>query len=143
MEETKRMTNCITYLLIEKILAQEDTDGDSQITVHDGGPKSFILGTADSGGYQKFEIRGHYMLSNLLQELALASEHNRRYIILHENRLNENPVDRMTRLIKFHFWDALVRLFSENLILSRHAVSMLKVINHSPLYLRDRARAHL
>jgi alpha,alpha-trehalase len=48
------------------------------------------------------------MLSNLLQELALASEHHRRFIVLHEDRLNENPVDRLTRLIKFHFWDALV-----------------------------------
>jgi alpha,alpha-trehalase len=48
------------------------------------------------------------MISNLLQELALASDHNRRYIVLHEDRLTENPVDRLTRLIKFHFWDALV-----------------------------------
>ena len=36
------------------------------------------------------------MISNLLQELALASEHNRRYIVLHENRLHENPIDRLT-----------------------------------------------
>ncbi len=44
------------------------------------------LGTADSGGYKKFEIRGHYMLANLLQELAIASEHNRRYIVIQEAR---------------------------------------------------------
>ncbi len=102
---------CLAILIlwqIGRILAQEDTDGDSQITVHDGGPKSFTLGTADSGGYKKFELRGHYAISNLLQELALASDHNRRFIVLHEDRLSENPVDRMTRLIKFHFWDGLV-----------------------------------
>ena len=96
------------YGKLGRILAQEDTDGDSQITVHDGGPKSFTLGTADSAGYKKFELRGHYAISNLLQELALASDHNRRFIVLHEDRLSENPVDRMTRLIKFHFWDGLV-----------------------------------
>ena len=52
------------------------------------------------------------MISNLLQELALASDHDRRYIVLHEDRLTENPVDRLTRLIKFHFWDALVRILN-------------------------------
>lgn len=99
-------------------MEQEDADKDFQITVSDYGPKTFALGTADSGGYKKFEIRGHYMLANLLQELAIASEHNRRYIVIQEARyftflncrLNENPVDRMHRLIKFHFWDGLVRL---------------------------------
>ncbi|KAJ1344945.1 hypothetical protein BSLG_000460 [Batrachochytrium salamandrivorans] len=92
-----------------EILAQEDTDGDSQITVRDSGPKSFIVGTADSAGFHKFEIRGTYALSNLLQELALASEYGRKTIVLHEDRINENPVDRMSRLIKYHFWDALTR----------------------------------
>jgi alpha,alpha-trehalase len=49
------------------------------------------------------------MLSNLLQELALAEQYNRKYIVLNEERLNENPLDRLTRLIKYHFWDALTR----------------------------------
>ncbi|KAI8928960.1 trehalase-domain-containing protein [Entophlyctis helioformis] len=80
------------------ILAQEDTDGDFQITIHDVGPKTFTLGTAASGGFNKFEVRGTYALSNLLQELALAAD-----------RLYENPVDRLHRLIKYHFWDALTR----------------------------------
>ena len=56
VEETQRL-----------ILAQEDTDGDCQITVTDKGPKTFQVGTAESGGYKKYDIRGTYMLSNLLQ----------------------------------------------------------------------------
>ncbi|KAI8380587.1 trehalase-domain-containing protein [Choanephora cucurbitarum] len=92
-----------------KILEQEDTDGDFQITINDLGPKTMSLGTADSGGYRKIDIRGTYMLSNLLQELALANDYGRKHIVLDEARLNENPVDRLSRMIKFNFWDGLTR----------------------------------
>ncbi|KAI7906734.1 neutral trehalase [Cokeromyces recurvatus] len=91
------------------LVEQEDTDGDFQITVNDLGPKSFAVGTADSGGYRKIEIRGTYMLSNLLQELALADDYGRKHIVLDEARLNENPVDRLSRTIRHHFWDGLTR----------------------------------
>ncbi|GAA5801736.1 hypothetical protein HPULCUR_007188 [Helicostylum pulchrum] len=91
------------------LVEQEDTDGDFQITVNDLGPKSFAVGTADSGGYKKIEIRGTYMLSNLLQELALAQDYGRQYIILDEARLTENPVDRLSRMIRHQFWDGLTR----------------------------------
>ncbi|KAI9342114.1 trehalase-domain-containing protein [Pilaira anomala] len=92
-----------------KILEQEDTDGDFQITINDLGPKTMSLGTADSGGYRKIDIRGTYMLSNLLQELALAHDYGRKHIVLDEARLNENPVDRLSRMIRFNFWDGLTR----------------------------------
>jgi alpha,alpha-trehalase len=92
-----------------KILEQEDTDGDFQITINDMGPKTMSLGTADSGGYRKIDIRGTYMLSNLLQELALANDYGRKHIVLDEARLNENPVDRLSRMIRFNFWDGLTR----------------------------------
>ncbi|KAJ3196295.1 alpha,alpha-trehalase nth1 [Irineochytrium annulatum] len=92
-----------------RILEQEDTNGDSQITVEDLGPKAFTIGTANSGGLKKFEVRGTYAISNLLQELALAADHNRRVIVIDERRLNENPVDRLHRVIKYHFWDGLTR----------------------------------
>ncbi|RKO91585.1 glycoside hydrolase [Blyttiomyces helicus] len=98
VEETQRL-----------ILAQEDTDNDCQITIHDAGPKTFVLGTANSAGYRKTEIRGTYMLSNLLQELALATDHGRRFIVLDEERLSENPLERLSRLIRFQFWDGLTR----------------------------------
>ncbi|KAI8853066.1 trehalase-domain-containing protein [Chytridium lagenaria] len=92
-----------------RILEQEDTNNDSQITIEDLGPKAFTIGTANSGGYNKFELRGHYIISNLLQELALATDHCRKVIVLDEKRLNENPVDRLNRVIKYHFWEGLSR----------------------------------
>ncbi|KAJ1660409.1 alpha,alpha-trehalase nth1 [Dispira simplex] len=98
VEETERL-----------VLAQEDTDGDFQITVNDAGPKVLKVGTANSGGFQKFDIRGTYMLSNLLQELALAKDYGRKHIVIDESRLNENPVDRLSRMIRYHFWDGLTR----------------------------------
>ncbi|KAI8904841.1 glycoside hydrolase, partial [Gorgonomyces haynaldii] len=94
---------------LAQILMQEDTDGNFQITIQDAGPKSFQLPTLDSGGFNSFEVRGTYQISNLLQELALASDLGRTHIILTESRLTENPVDRIQRLIKYHFWDALTR----------------------------------
>lgn len=54
-------------------------------------------------------MRGTYMLSNLLQELTLAQHYNRKQIVLDEARLNENPVNRLSRLIKDSFWDNLTR----------------------------------
>lgn len=50
-----------------------------------------------------------YMLSNLLQELALAREHGRKRIVLDESRLTENPVDRLSRMISQTFWHNLTR----------------------------------
>ncbi|KAI8063344.1 trehalase-domain-containing protein [Gilbertella persicaria] len=94
---------------LAQILEQEDTDGDFQITINDLGPKTLSLGTADSGGYKRFHIRGNYMLSNLLQELALAKDYGRKYIVLDEDRLNENPVDRLSKMIRHLFWDSLTR----------------------------------
>ena len=49
------------------------------------------------------------MLSNLLQELTIASRFGRHQIILDEARLNENPVNRMKRLISTQFWKSLTR----------------------------------
>lgn len=49
------------------------------------------------------------MLSNLLQELALARDHGRKRIVLDEARLTENPVDRLSRMISQTFWHSLTR----------------------------------
>ncbi|KAJ4500920.1 alpha,alpha-trehalase-neutral trehalase [Lentinula lateritia] len=94
---------------IRLVLEQEDTDGDFQISVTDAGPKVMALGTATSNGFKTFDIRGTYMLSNLLQELALARDHGRKRIVLDEARLTENPVDRLSRMIKNSFWHSLTR----------------------------------
>ena len=56
------------------------------------------------------------MLSNLLQELTLAKDYGRENIILDEARLNENPVSRLSRLIKDTFWDGLTRRIDGSVI---------------------------
>lgn len=94
---------------LARLQKQEDTDGNAQITIEDKGPKVFLLGTASSNGSKKVAIRGTYMVSNLLQELYLAKEHGRKEIVLDEARLNENPVNRLARLIQGTFWDNLTR----------------------------------
>ncbi|KAI6042903.1 glycoside hydrolase family 37 protein [Pisolithus marmoratus] len=94
---------------IRVVLEQEDTDGDFQISITDAGPKLVPLGTATSNGFKTFDIRGTYMLSNLLQELALARDHGRKRIVLDEARLTENPVDRLSRMIRHSFWHSLTR----------------------------------
>ncbi|KAM7195256.1 glycoside hydrolase [Rhypophila sp. PSN 637] len=94
---------------LESLLSQEDPDGNMQITIEDNGPKVLTLRTAASNGHNRFDIRGTYMLSNLLQELSLAKEYGRKQIVLDEARLNENPVNRLSRMIRDHFWEGLTR----------------------------------
>ncbi|KAI7858220.1 trehalase-domain-containing protein [Circinella umbellata] len=114
------------------LMEQEDTDGDYQITVNDLGPKSFSVGTADSGGYRKIDIRGTYMLSNLLQELALAKDYGRKHIVLDEARLNENPVDRLSRMIRHNFWQGLTRRIDADGLELICADTKNRSANHNP-----------
>ncbi|KAI9373816.1 neutral trehalase [Aspergillus egyptiacus] len=94
---------------LDSLLEREDSDRNMQITIEDSGPKTFSLGTAASSGYNKFDVRGTYMLSNLLQELTIAKDYGRKHIVLDEERLSENPVSRLSRLIKNSFWNSLTR----------------------------------
>ncbi|ODV63926.1 alpha,alpha-trehalase [Ascoidea rubescens DSM 1968] len=99
---------------LKQLLENEDTDKNYQITIEDTGPKVLKLGTANSNGFNKFDIRGTYMLSNLLQELTIAKRFGRVQMILDESRLNENPVKRLTRMIRTQFWKALTRQLDNN-----------------------------
>lgn len=74
------------------------------------------MGTANSGGYNRHDIRGTYALANLMQELTVAQDYGRRHIILDEARLTENPVARLHRLIKTSFWDGLTRRIDASVI---------------------------
>ncbi|CEP63948.1 alpha,alpha-trehalase LALA0_S09e06084g [Lachancea lanzarotensis] len=94
---------------LEQLLSGEDTDRNYQITIEDTGPKTIRIGTANSNGYKKLSIKGTYMLSNLLQELTLAKSFGRKQVVLDEARLNENPVNRLERLIVTQFWKSLTR----------------------------------
>lgn len=101
---------------MDRLVATEDTDGNYQITIEDGGPKVLSLGTANSNGYRRHDIRGTYALANLLQELTIAQDFGRKHIILDEARLTENPVARLHRLIKTSFWDGLTRRIDGSVI---------------------------
>lgn len=101
---------------LKALLESEDTDDNMQITIEDMGPKVMNLGTANSMGVNRYEVRGTYMLSNLLQELTLAKDYGRRYILLDERRLSENPVDRLSRMIHGTFWDGLTRRIDASML---------------------------
>jgi alpha,alpha-trehalase len=93
-----------------QILDQEDTDQNNQITVEDSGPKYLQLSTANSQGLNSRSISGHYMISNLLQELALAQDRPAsRQIVIEEERLKENPVVRLCKIVSGVFWPNLRR----------------------------------
>lgn len=96
-------------LTLRELLQNEDTNHDHQITIEDTGPKVLKLGTANSNGFRYGEVRGTYMLSNLLQELTIAQRFGRNQLILDEDRLSENPVKRMRRVITTQFWKSLTR----------------------------------
>ena len=68
------------------------------------------VGTSGSEGLKKVDLRTTKVLSSLLQELTIAQEYNRKQIILDEERLNENPVDRLDRFIRDMFWANLTRV---------------------------------
>lgn len=99
---------------LDELLSSEDTDQNYQITIEDTGPKVLKVGTANSGGYKHVNIRGTYMLSNLLQELTIAKSFGRHSIYLDEARINENPVNRLSRLITNQFWNNLTRRIDLN-----------------------------
>ncbi len=89
-----------------RLLEQEDTDGDNQITVKDRGAKRFVITGADGA---TFAVEGTYPLSNLLQELALVRADGVEALDIDPDRLRENPVRRISRMIKDVFWDGLTR----------------------------------
>lgn len=96
------------------ILGQEDTDGNSQVTIEDSGPKYINLTTANSFGLNYRGIKGHYMIANLLQELVLAEEGKGKsipssHIVIEERVLNENPIYRLCKMITGVFWPNLKR----------------------------------
>jgi alpha,alpha-trehalase len=89
-----------------RLMAQEDTDGDKKITVHDHLTPFVIRGT---NGAPVETVQGAYPLSILLQTLKRAEDENHLEIPLDEININESAVDRTRRLIKQYYWDALTR----------------------------------
>lgn len=122
---------------LRELLANEDTDNNCQITIEDTGPKVLRLGTANSLGINQSSIRGTYRLSNLLQELTIASRFGRHQIVLDEARLSENPVDRMKRLISTSFWNNLTRIITKENI-----VDMAKDTKIKESWIDDQGKLH-
>jgi len=98
---------------LDRLLEEEDTDGDRMITVDDApvgrtgrGDKRFRV---ESTGGERFFLAGTYFLSNLLQELKLAEERGEQEAPLRPERIFESPVARISRSIRELYWDGLTR----------------------------------
>ncbi|WP_378181760.1 trehalase family glycosidase [Aquimarina sp. SS2-1] len=87
---------------LDKLILQEDTDGDKKITIDDKGPKKFEF--IDAKG-ESHIIQGTYHLSNLLQELAIAEKGD----TISFEKITEPPSSRISRLIRTRYWDNLTR----------------------------------
>jgi alpha,alpha-trehalase len=101
----------------EQLIEDEDTDNDKKITIEDPhiqgtqrGDKRFWIETSKG---QRFEVSGTYYLSNLLQELSLASEAGKKTVDIPSDRIFEPPVDRIARSIREFYWDGLTRRIDE------------------------------
>ena len=93
--------------VFHELLLQEDTDQDKKITKDDNGPKKFTL--VDENTKQEIVVEGTYHLSNLLQELALLKENKVAIGEVDLSRIQENPVERISRKIREDYWDELTR----------------------------------
>ena len=98
---------------LDRLIAEEDTDGDKKVTVEDfsltgegRGDKRFWV-TATTG--ERYEVVGTYYLSSLLQELSLARDAGSDVIEIDPERVFENPVQRISRSIRDIYWDSLTR----------------------------------
>jgi alpha,alpha-trehalase len=93
--------------VFRELLLQEDTDQDKKITKDDHGPKRFVL--VDEKTKAETVIEGTYHLANLLQELALLKEGDNALGELDLKRIQEEPVERISRKIRDDYWNELTR----------------------------------
>ena len=91
---------------LSRLEKEEDTDQDKKITIEDTGDKKFILKTLS--GKEK-TIESTYHLSNLLQILAEAQNKNKSTTEVDLKKIRQQPVDRISGLIKNQYWDNLTR----------------------------------
>ena len=89
--------------LRERLLREQDTDGDSRLTVLDQPDDAFVF---FMDGLQT-RLENPAELHNLLEELTLAVRQNREHIEL--GRVFEDPVTRLSRAIRQRFWHGLTR----------------------------------
>jgi alpha,alpha-trehalase len=97
----------------ERLLEEQDADGDKKITIHD----TFVQGSnrgdhrfwLNAMNGRRYEVNGTYYLSNLLQELALKQRAGLEVAPLDFEMVYEQPVHRISRLIRTLHWDSLTR----------------------------------
>ena len=89
-----------------RLVAQEDTDGDQRITIHD---HTMPFAVRDQNNAVVKTLTNFYQMSVLLQELKQVDDQHKEKIDMNQLQLDENIVDRTHRLIKDKFWDALTR----------------------------------
>lgn len=94
---------------LQRLLRQEDSDGDHRITIHDHGPKVFEIEGAEP-------LRGTYQLSNLLQELALARAAGAAECRVDAEDLRRNPLERISTAIRDRYWRGLTRRMDADMI---------------------------
>ncbi|AUP78896.1 trehalase family glycosidase [Flavivirga eckloniae] len=99
------------YELIDQLIKQEDTTGSFTITVDDSGKKEFFIKDEKSNDVV---VKGTYHLSNLLQEAALLASDSGEIFLEH---VTEEPVKRISRVIKDYYWDKLTRSFNNEALL--------------------------
>lgn len=107
----------LTKESIEKLVEEEDTDGDKKITLEDPriprterGDKRFFVKSIHE---EMYEVAGTYFLSNLLQELKLAEIAGMDTCLLNPEKIFEPPCDRISRIIKEVCWNGLTRRMDE------------------------------
>src|SRR6185312_1145807 len=89
-----------------RLEAQEDTDGDKKITVHD---KTTPFEIRDDKGAPVRAITNGYQLSLLLQQLKQTEDEHISKISLDQLQIDEDIMERTHQLIKNVYWDALTR----------------------------------
>ncbi|WP_408098043.1 trehalase family glycosidase [Peredibacter sp. HCB2-198] len=89
---------------MNRLLKEFDRDRDKKITVLDKIPNNAFFELSP-----KIRVSGVYHLSNLLQELKLQTEDGVTPDKIDEEKIFENPVDRISRLIRDFYWHGLTR----------------------------------
>lgn len=103
---------------LERLLAEEDTDGDKKITIHDtlvqgsnrGDHRFWLIATNG----RRYEVDRTYYLSNLLQELALKQRAGLEVAPIDLEMVFEQPVHRISRLIRNFYWDSCTRRIDQD-----------------------------
>lgn len=103
---------------LERLLGEEDTDGDKKITIHDTyvqgsnrGDQRFWL-IATNG--KRYEIEHTYYLSNLLQELTLKQRAGLEVAPIDFEMIFEQPVHRISRRIRDFYWNSRTRRIDQD-----------------------------